>query len=88
MSDWKAALVAAVKSGTPPTYEELDKALSGAMADIEMYEGMVAGMSQWLSKFVVAYQYQRHDEAALTNVFDAFIKTHVKEVHASQGGLH
>lgn len=74
-SNWKQDLVAALEAGQQPTYEQLEAALSGALAERKAMEETVCNMAQWLSKLTVAHI---NGGAALPGLMDEFMAARVQ----------
>lgn len=74
-SNWKQELLAALEAGQPPSYDQLEAALNGALVERKAMETTVCDMAQWLSKLTVAHL---SGGAGLSALMDEFIAARVQ----------
>lgn len=74
-SNWKQDLVAALEAGQQPSYEQLEAALSGALAERKALEETVCDMATWLGKLTVAHM---NGGARIPVLMDEFMASRVQ----------
>lgn len=90
MNDWKQTMADILTSGRPPTNDELEEALAGAMterngmqqeltrvaAERDQFQGVIKDMSAWLGRLTAAFI--RGDAGKLAETMAAFVEERVR----------
>lgn len=87
-NNWKTDLLGVLEAGQKPTYDQLEAALNGALAERSAMERTVCDMASWLSKMVAAHLHGAG--SGLSQVMNEFIaaRVQVKVEPAASGSVH